>query len=193
MLRVLAACCLCLLAFPRTAAAEWHFTPLIGLTFPIKTNIVNATDKIHVDFGGAVSLLGAGIVGVEGIFVMTPGVFQTSAEDFIESSRTIALMGNVVLTTPRRLTEYNLRPFVSGGIGLLNASQTDTTDAFTTHTNVTGINIGGGAIGFFSHSTGIRFDLRYYSSLHRSDQGAVAFGRVHLSYTTAFVGVVIRR
>jgi hypothetical protein len=193
MLRVLAACCLCLVAAPRTAVAEWHFTPMVGLTRPIKTNIVNATKDSHPNFGGGVTLLGAGVLGAEGLIVMTPGVFQTSVGDFIESSRTIAVMGNVVLTTPRRWTEYNLRPFVSGGLGLLHASQTDKTGAFSTHTNLTGINIGGGAIGFFSSSTGIRFDLRYYSSLQRSDQGPVAFGRPYLSYTTASVGVVIRR
>jgi hypothetical protein len=193
MARVLAACCLCLLALPCTAAAEWHITPMIGVTRPIKTNIVNATPDSHPNFGGGVSLLGAGVLGIEGLVVVTPGVFQSAVGDFIESSRTIALVGNVVVTTPRRWSEYNLRPFVSGGVGLLNASQTDKSKLFSVNSNVTGLNIGGGAIGFFSKSTGIRFDVRYYSSLHRSDQGAVAFGRVHLSYLTASVGLVIRR
>lgn len=193
-----------MLALPRTVAAEWHFTPLIGFTFAGKTTIFDpqvATGKRHVNFGGAVTKLGAGVLGAEAIVVLTPGFFQTDRTPLetdvprvdVSSSRTLAVMGNIVLTTPRRWTEYFLRPVVSGGFGVLRASKTELNDVLSVHTNLAGFNIGGGAVGFFSQRTGVRFDLRYYSSLHRSDQEAVAFGRVHLSYLTASIGVVIRR
>ena len=102
-------------------------------------------------------------------------------------------MGNVLMTTPRRWTEYSLRPFLSGGFGLVHVLNTDVAKVFPFDSNLPAFNIGGGAIGFLSKRTGLRFDLRYYSNLARSDEGPVAVGRVHIRYMTASVGVVLRR
>jgi hypothetical protein len=186
---------LALLAFPQSAAAEWHFTPMLGTTFFIKTSVVDldaATDQIHRNFGGSVALLGSGIFGAEGLIVWTPGLF-TGDKGLVKNSRVISVMGNVLVTTPRRWTEYSLRPFVSGGFGLVHVSNTDVAKVFPFDSNLPAFNIGGGAIGFLSKRTGIRFDLRYYSNLARSDEGPVAVGRVHIRYMTASVGLVLRR
>jgi hypothetical protein len=194
-LRALAAGVLLALAFPQSAAAEWHFTPMLGTTFFIKTSVIDpdaATDQIHRNLGGSVALLGSGILGAEGLIVWTPGLF-TGDKGLVEKSRSIAVMGNVVITTPRRWTEYSLRPFVSGGFGLINVSKTERFQVFPFKSNIPAFNIGGGAIGFLSKRTGLRFDLRYYSSLARSDEGPVAIGRVHIRYMTGSVGVVLRR
>src|SRR4051812_45325268 len=114
MLRALAVSCACLLAAPATAAAEWHITPMIGLTFAGKTTIVDldeGTGKRHPNIAGAVALLGAGVLGVEGITTLTPGFFQSGDDSPlfrpgqtppIESSRLFTLMGNLILTAPRR-------------------------------------------------------------------------------------------
>ncbi len=193
--RALAAGVLLALAFPQSAAAEWHFTPMLGTTFFIKTSVVDldaATDQIHRNLGGSVALLGSGILGAEGLIVWTPGLF-TGDKGLVKSSRSISAMGNVVVTTPRRWTEYSLRPFVSGGFGLINVSKTDVFQVFPFNSNIPAFNIGGGAIGFLSKRTGLRFDLRYYSSLARSDEGPVAIGRVHIRYMTGSVGLVLRR
>ncbi len=196
-------CSLCTLAASRTAAAEWQITPMLGVTFAGRTTLVDlqhAADKRHVDFGGAVTLLGAGVLGAEAIGVLTPGFFQTDQSRLAEtpppalkSSRTLALMGNAVFTTPRRWTEYGLRPFVSGGFGVLRASQTQAVEALPVHAAMAGFDIGGGAIGFLSQRTGVRFDLRYYGSLQGTDQGPIALGLVRLHYMTASVGLVLRR
>jgi hypothetical protein len=193
LLRALAAGVLLAFAFPQSAAAEWHFTPMVGTTFFAKTSLIDpdaATDQSHRNFGGSVALLGGGIFGAEGLVVWTPGFF-TGDKGLVESSRSIAAMGNVVVTTPRRWTEYSLRPFVSGGLGSIHTSRTE--DVFPDNRNIPAFNIGGGAIGFLSKRTGLRFDLRYYGSLARSDEGNVSFGRVYIRYMTASVGVVLRR
>jgi hypothetical protein len=196
LLGALAAGGLLALAFPQSAAAEWHFTPMVGTTFFIKTPLVDpdaATDQIHRNFGGSVALLGGGILGAEGLVVWTPGFF-TGDKGLVKRSRTISAMGNIVVTTPRRWTEYSLRPFVSGGFGAIKVSKTEVKAVFPFNSNIPGFNIGGGAIGFLSKRTGIRFDLRYYSSLARSDEGDdVSFGPVHIRYMTASVGLVLRR
>jgi hypothetical protein len=102
-------------------------------------------------------------------------------------------VGNVMLTTPRKWTEYGLRPFMSGGLGMLGFSRTEVNNVFPDDGNIAAFNIGGGAIGFLSKRTGLRFDLRYYSNLKPSAEGPISFGSAHLRYMTATVGVVIRR
>ena len=200
----------CLFAAPRPAAAEWQFTPTIGFTFAGTTTLLDfqqAVGKRHTSFGGSVSLLGGGVIGAEVLVVFVPGFFETSRSAFssdvpppqLQSSRTSALMANAVLTTPRRWTEYGLRPFVSGGFGVLHSSETfestsvTPVELFPVDAGMAGFNIGGGAIGFLTRRTGVRFDLRYYSSLHDTDKGAMAIGLARLHYMTASIGLVIRR
>ena len=154
MFRVFVVSCLVVLALPRAANAEWQFAPFVGLTFFGSTSIADietvdgtpASEKVHKHFGGSVSFL------VEGIFTWTPGFFQQGDLDFVETSRTMTLMGNLVVTTPRKLTEYSLRPFVSGGFGLLKPyvrqkEAVGTEPLPPVDLNLLGYNIGGGAIG----------------------------------------------
>jgi hypothetical protein len=195
---------------PRAAAAEWQFTPTIGFTFAGRTTLLDfqqAADKRHVDFGGTVALLGEGVIGAEVIVIFVPGFFETARTPLstdvsrveLQSSRTVAAMANAVLTTPRRWTEYGLRPFVSGGFGVLHSSETFEVNAvtpvvlFPVHAGMAGFNVGGGAVGFFTQRTGVRFDLRYFSSLHDTDKGTMAIGPARLHYMTASIGLVIRR
>jgi hypothetical protein len=200
MRRVLVLGCLCLLVYPRASEAEWHLTPMVGLTFAGNTNLFDpdfGSDNVHPNLGGWVSLLGKGLFGVEGVLVFTPNFFKGEGEGLVESSRSVIVMGNLVLTAPRRWTEYNLRPFVSGGFGLLQASYEETTGRLPLSARFAAFNIGGGAIGFFSARTGMRFDLRYYSTLpgrNANDLPLVGFGdKVHLRYMTFSVGLVLRR
>lgn len=190
------------LALPSAAqAAQWQFTGMGGFTFLGRTtldDLDHSAPNVHVSFGGAATYLTNGIIGVEGIGMFTPrflksGETKSGETALVASGRTEALMGNVVLTAPRRYTEYTLRPFVSGGIGLLRTSLQDTPDILAFHTNLTGLDIGVGAIGFLSTNIGLRFDVRYFSTLNRTDKGAIAIGKTHLSYMTASVGIVYRR
>jgi hypothetical protein len=209
MKRLLVIGTLCLLADVSPAAAEWHFTPMAGITFGGNTNLKlldweRATGDAHPNFGGAVTLLGGGLIGIEGIGISTPGLWKGSdsagtAALFsgtvpVKESRSYALMGNVVLTAPRRWTEYGLRPFVSGGFGLVHTSAVDAVEAFPLTLTSGGFNIGGGAIGFFSARTGMRFDLRYYSTLNATaSTGGEDLGDVHLRYMSLSIGLVLRR
>ena len=202
--RVLALLGVLLVSVPASARAEWHLTPFLGLTFKGDTTLFDyeqATDKRHWTFGGSVALMGGGPVGVEGLVVYTPGFFQQDnppsgvdgeVPPDIVASRTLAIMGNVVLTTPRSWNLYGLRPFVSGGIGLLQATATDALELFPVNTNLLGYNVGGGAVGFLNDRVGLRFDLRYFRNLKPSDDPENAIGPVRLSYWTGSVGVVLK-
>ena len=180
---------------------------MLGVTFRGNTNIVdiqNATHLSHKEFGAAVTVLTKGLFGVEGVLSFTPGFFHADRPQrdgealptagFIGRSYALAVMGNVVVAAPRRYTEYFLRPFVSGGAGLLRASVTDaaTLGSIASGARV-GFNVGGGAIGFLTQHTGVRFDLRYYSNVHSSEpRGATVGGPLHLRYLVLSVGLVFR-
>ena len=201
MARLLVCCAMVCLA-ARPAHAEWHLTPFAGLTMFGDTSIVDpdgATGNLHLHGGGSVAWLSRGVFGVEVVGTWTPGFFEgdptfedPTGEVDVESSRAFSLMGNVLVTLPQRWTEYGLRPFVSGGFGLMHAQRSDLRDVFPVNVYTPGFNIGGGAIGFLSERTGLRFDFRYHSTLRRGDE-APAFGPVHLRYLTASVGIVFRR
>jgi hypothetical protein len=170
------------------------------MTFSGETTLLDnesAVGKADWSFGGSVGFFGAGPIGVEGLVLYTPGFFQQDNpppdRPDVVSSRSFALMGNVVLTTPRKWTEYGLRPYLSGGIGLLTASSKDEFNLLPVQANLLGYNIGGGAVGFLTDRTGLRFDLRYFSNLKPTDsEEAIALGRVQLSYWNASVGAAFK-
>src|SRR5688572_14765779 len=189
MLKALALCVVLLFGLARTAQAEWQFTPMVGFTMFGNTSLLDlekSSGDRHWHLGGSVAFLGGGLLGAEVITLWTPGFFDKSnpAVDLVKSSRTAVLMGNVVLTAPRRWTEYSLRPYVSGGLGLMHASTTEKQPGagiFPIDVNVAGFNIGAGAVGFLSQRTGLRFDVRYHSTLNRArEEDAPTFGPVHL-------------
>ena len=194
-------------AAPAVCASEVHITPMVGMTVRGNTSIVdiqNATHLPHKEIGAAVTVLTKGLFGVEGVVSFTPGFFHADrprrdgetlpTSGLVASSYAFAAMGNVVVAAPRRYTEYFLRPFVSGGAGLLRASVTDTAGLGATASGArVGFNIGGGAIGFLTQHTGVRFDLRYYSNVHSSEpRGSAVGGPVHLRYLVLSAGLVFR-
>ena len=206
----LAACVAALLlAAASPARAEWQFTPFLGYTFNGSTTLIDfglvnnqtANDEPHIDFGGSVSLLGEGPIGLEGYYIHTPNFFESKQFNIVlprtSGSQTYALMGNVVLTTPRAWNRYGLRPMLSGGAGLMHAAAEDQLDLLAYRLNLWGINVGGGAVGFVSDRVGLRFDLRYFqniSGVRDEDLPRLTLGDpLRLRYWTATFGVVFKR
>lgn len=197
-----------LLAFvtPARAGAEWQFTPFVGFTFAGATTLVDtefAVEKRHWNFGGAVTLIGDGPIGVEGYFVRTPGLFLNdeiacNIDTCVTSGHAYALMGNVVVAMPRAWNRYGLRPFVSGGLGVFHASRNDARDAAPVDLNLVGLNVGGGAVGFVTDRVGVRFDLRYFRKIEGPDEDTLRppvtlpGQPIRLRYWTTSFGVVFK-
>jgi Outer membrane protein beta-barrel domain len=186
----------CLIAVSAAPArADWQFAPFFGYTFNGSTTLVDLEDgatKVHWSVGGSATLIGPGPVGVEGLFLLVPHFFEAGDVPALATSRTYALMGNVVLAAPRAWNEYGLRPFLSGGVGLMHASQQTTVpQALPLSKTLFAYNVGGGATGLVTDHLGLRFDLRLYSSLSRTEE-TVGFGPARLRYWTGTVGVVFR-
>jgi hypothetical protein len=181
---------------PREARADYLFMPFIGGTFARETvfNIGAELDEgsRHVIFGGSAGWLSAGILGVEGEFAYAPRFFEVENPlSAIVSSTLFTLSGNVIVAVPLRITEYSLRPYAIGGVGLIHSGITYLQPPHVDD-NSMGFNVGAGAIGFLTRRTGVRFELRHFRTFERepSDFGDVG-PRVGFWRFTA--GVVIRR
>jgi hypothetical protein len=206
--RVLALSATCL-SIPGPAHAEWQFTPFVGYTFGASTTFFDfdlseegrATDETRINFGGSVRWIGASPLGLEVYYVHTPGFFDAKQFDLnlarVTGSRTHAIMGNVVVATPRSWNRYGLRPSLSGGIGLMHASADDGRQIITYNENLLGMNLGGGAVGMLSDRVGVRFDLRYFRNIKGVSAEDLDFPvtggePVRLRYWTLGFGVVIK-
>ncbi len=197
------------------AAAEWQFAPFVGFTFNGSANFVfydpiavEAVGQRHWNLGGSARLIGPGPIGLEALLLYVPGFFETDdpptfvpGEELsttITASRIMALMGNVVLTTPRSWNQYGLRPYVSGGLGLLHAYHNEA--LLPVQGSVLGYNVGGGAVGFLSDRVGVRFDLRYFqhvppgkeSSANDPNFPVFEDDRVRMHFWTGTMGVVFK-
>lgn len=202
-----AAAVLLVLLAPLNAAAEWQFAPIVGYTFRGSTTLLdfeNAFPERHWHFGGAVTLVGEGPLGVEGFYLRTPNMFQNdeancaATETCVTNDLSYALMGNAVLTIPRGWNRYGLRPFVSGGLGLVHASKTDQRNVLPADLNLLGMNVGGGAVGYFTDRVGARFDLRYFRNVRGVSQEdpevppTLGGEPVRLRYWALSIGVVFK-
>ena len=189
---------LVLSSLPSSARADWLVMPLLGLSFGSDTNIIDledATGLRNVTYGGTVALLSAGGLGLEADVSYVPGFFQREGGgDLVASSSVLSVMGNVIVAAPLSLTRQSLRPYVSGGFGLIRAHLDDVLDLFPVDRNLSGVNIGGGAIGFLSRRTGVRADLRYYKAVGSSDEGSlpIGIGSPNLSFWRASLALVLK-
>jgi hypothetical protein len=203
-------CAAAALACARPAAAEWQYAPFFGWEFGGHTSfsdLEQASDDTHRAFGITVRRLGGGTFGFEATVLFVPGFFNdpkrlgndpTHPEnaDLITSSRAVALMGNLVVTPPRRWNEYGLRPYISGGLGLLHAYASDELGAVPLSQRLFGANVGGGAVGFLTERTGLRFDLRFFTNVRNeidTEGTTVPPGTPkHLRYWVGSIGLVLR-
>ena len=188
---------------PREARAQYLFTPFIGGAFAGRTSFLTGLEEglgSHLIFGGSAGWLGTGVLGIEADFAYIPGFFDGeilggALGDFVESSSALTLSGNVIVAVPQRLTGYSLRPYAVGGFGLIHSGilYNDVPVLGTVDDNSLGFNVGGGAIGFLTPRTGVRFELRHFRTFDRHVNELSGELLPRLSFWRFTVGVVIRR
>jgi hypothetical protein len=175
-------------------AADWFVAPFIGLKFAGDTNLVNldqGAGDTKLMFGATAGFVGDGILGFEGDFGYSPRFFEAERTGLVARSYVLTLMGNIIVTLPRSVTGLSLRPFISGGGGLLRAAVNDVVGALDFSTNLFGINAGGGAVGALSNRTSVRFELRYFKNVTEGED-ALGFGPTHLGFWRTNVGITVR-
>jgi len=194
------------------ASADWLFTPYLGINFSGAANTIDVSDfdeafEQRMNFGGSLAGMTSGIFGFEVDFNYTPNFFQITegGEDFeflnVDSSLT-TIMGNLVLGIPiGGTTGGGVRPYISGGAGLMRANIAfdDLFDDLST--NDLAINVGGGLHVFFSDNLGLRGDLRYFRGLEQQDDDDLLpdddfldedFGLEDFDYWRATIGITFR-
>jgi len=191
--RILAA--LIVFASPSSAAADWLLIPFLGGSFAPETTFVIPEEGSgrKLSLGGSVALLGDGFLGLEADFGHTPGFFQgDDPRGLVLSSRVTTLTGSVIIAVPLSITRESLRPYVVGGVGLLQARSRHVGGALPLEKDLLGVNIGAGAIGMVTFQTGLRFDFRYIKAASGGDELFPRPGLSRLSFWRGTAGFVLR-
>lgn len=148
------------LGVARPASADWLFTPYLGVSFG------GDTDSQHVTYGGSVAWMGAGVLGVEFDGAYAPDLLDDGGATAPEANAA-TLMANLILGAP--LGSPGIRPYASGGVGLIRTSLRDVDGLFDIDDNSFGVNVGAGVMGFVRENLGLRGELRYFRNVQDSD------------------------
>jgi opacity protein-like surface antigen len=142
-------------------------------------------------WGGSVGGFGR-LIGFEIEFARTADFFQTDDTLGVATSVT-TVMGNLVLGGGG----VGVRPYVSGGFGLLRLNVNEAGDLLDDLSrNDFGVNAGGGVLVSVAPSFAIRGDVRYFRSLRSADEdddlAGTGFDLADFRYWRGSVGVVLR-
>ena len=180
-----------LLLVPGTARADWLFTPNVGAGFG-----GDAAGREHLTWGASIGWMGAGILGWEADFAFTPEFFEPEDTDFdvFDSSNVTSFMANALIGIPLGGQQGpGFRPFVVGGVGVLQQSIESADALFEVDNSEFGFNLGAGAMGFATDHVGFRGDLRYFRALsdpEEDNEFDVDFG--DFDFWRATAGVTFR-
>jgi hypothetical protein len=188
---------------PGKASADWLFTPYVGWNWGGTAGFTDIAGDFEDEFerrsnfGASLAWMGAGAVGFEVDFGYSPNFFENTTGDgdfeFGDSNVT-TLMANLTVGAPFGGQQGGgIRPYASGGVGLIKSRIGDASDLFEVDSNDFGLNVGGGVAGFFSDRLGLRGDVRYFRSLQDNepdDEIDVALGS--FSFWRGTVGVIFR-
>ena len=176
------------------ARADFFFTPFAAIKFAGDATIVDldsGASNSKFTLGGMAGVLTDGLFGVEADVAYVPRFFERSAGALVTSSHVLTLMGNVIVAVPRSVTGYSLRPFVSGGAGLLHASIDDVAEILPVNVNLFGVNAGGGVLGPLSQDLDVRLELRWFKSVTSGGERPLRPGPP-LTFWRLAVGLTIR-
>lgn len=182
-------------ALPSHAGADWLITPFVGGSFAPETTLLIFEEGAgrKLTLGASVALLGDGFLGIEADVGHTPRFFEgDNPLGLVLTSRVTTLSGSVMIAVPLAVTRESLRPYVVGGLGLMQARSRHAAGLFPVEENLLGVTIGAGAIGFVTERTGLRFDLRHIKAASGADGRLARPGLSRLSFWRATIGLVLR-
>ena len=192
---------LAFLLLPAPVAAEWQVRPFIGFSFGGATTFVDpdhAIETQNVVVGISGGWLGE-IFGLEADFGRAPGFFQTDdvrdplIENLVLTSAVTTLTGNVVIALPRRMAGYGLRPYFSGGAGLMHVDAFGKFRVVEHNRTLPALSLGGGVTGFLTPTVGLSWDVRRLNTLRGEGETlGNSVGREQLSFWRATMAVALR-
>ena len=177
-----------------SAYADGYIVPSIGVNFggdAGRTLVGALDDSSKVTYGVAAGYMGKGIFGVEELFSYSPSFFGKGGN--ITSTRVFTLMTNVIVGIPiGGQTGGGIRPYVSGGLGLINRNVETGLTLPSFSSNQVGYDIGAGLMGYFSDHFGMQGDVRYFRNIESTDLNSIGISQGHFNFAKASVGVLFR-
>jgi len=185
-----------LLLAPHAAQAQTDLLiiPFVGGKFAGRTSIAIGEPTVgrkKATFGVSTTVLTDKFLGVEADLGLTPQFFGPGFRQTVSGSLVTTLTGNVIIAVPKAITQESLRPYLVTGLGLMHARVSTTAGLLDTKSNLLGLDIGGGVIGFVSPRAGARFELRHFKNL-TNDAAAVTIGGTRLSFWRLTAGLVLK-
>ena len=180
---------------PRSTSADWLITPFIGSAFGSETTflVLERGGYRKLTFGGSVTLLSDTLFGIEADVSHVPGFFQgENPVGLVRHSRVTTASGNLIVALPLAVTRESLRPYVVGGLGLLQARADHLASVFPLEQDLLGLSLGGGVIGLVSERSGVRFDLRHFKAVTGADGPFARPGVSRLSFWRLTAGLILR-
>lgn len=176
---------------PPSANAQGYIAPALGVVFG------NPSAQGRADFVVDLGWLSRfEPLGFELDAMYAPSFFGNEGP-YGENSVT-TVMGNIVVAGGgggrfggRR--RGAVRPYVSGGVGIMHEVVTTSVIANKISNNDLGLNLGAGVMAFSGRAVGLRGDLRYFRDLKDTQSGNttnIDFGAFH--FWRASVGIVLR-
>jgi hypothetical protein len=185
---------LCASAAP--ARADWLLVPFAGTSFGGRTALISlegGPNAAQTVLGVSGAWLSNQLIGFEADLLYGPSFFERgSGNNLIVGSYVSTLAGGVIVAVPLSITRESLRPYVTGGVGVINAGIHYSAEVFVEDRTLGALHLGAGAIGFVSRRTGYRFDLRHVRSLSREDDRVTGTRQTNLSFWRLTVGLVVR-
>jgi opacity protein-like surface antigen len=183
-------------AAPSKASADWLFTPFIGSTFGGDANFAGGGEQFATDiarnmtYGASIGWMAAGALGWELDFGYSPNFFQDDPDfQFTGGGNVTTLMANVIVGAPL----WGVRPYATGGAGLMRARVDDAGDFFTNvNSNEWGYNLGGGIMAFPATNVGLRFEARYFRTFEEAGAADADLGLGRFSFWRGNVGLTFR-
>jgi opacity protein-like surface antigen len=184
-------------AMPTRASADWLFTPFIGATFGGDAEVGGTGDDFknkferRLSYGATLGYMGHGILGFEADLGYSPNFFRADDNNnninLIGDGNVTTLMGNLVIGA----SHGPVRPYVSGGVGLLKSKVDSASQFFDASRNDFGYDLGGG-LGFFGGNVGLRGDVRYFRSLQSDDSSSVDFSLGNFKFWRGTLGLTFK-
>lgn len=140
---------------PQPARADGFLVPFVGANTG-----GDPGNGSQTTYGAALGVMGGGVFGIELDVAVAPDFLAGGSA--VSSSRVTTVMGNLIVGAPIG----PIRPYVSGGVGLIKQRVGGPSDLLRFSNEDFGTDIGGGMMAFFSRNVGLRADVRVFRDLN---------------------------